>query len=119
MTLIPRQSIADRLGSCSSICNESQDRPCCRLGVDLRATADGLRRSPHRLGAVKPQDVQPIFESLDTGLDIVDGAFAVVAATVTEVRGACGIPHRRPCSVDTNRISVLHQGLETRMIKVF
>jgi hypothetical protein len=118
MTLIPRQSIAGRLGSCSSICNESQDRPCCRLEVGLRATTDGLRGSPHRLGAVKAQNIQPIFEGLDTGLDIIYGAFAVVAATVTEVWGACCVPYRRPCSVDTNRISILHQGLETRMISV-
>jgi hypothetical protein len=83
---------------------------------NLRATAKGLGRSPDRFGAIIAHDVKPVFVSLDTGLDIVHGAFAVIAATVTEVRGARRVPHWRKCAIDTKRISILHQILEMRVI---
>ena len=83
---------------------------------DLRATAKGLRRSPDRFGTVIAHDVKPVFVSLDTGLDIVHGALAIIAATVTKVRGARRVPHWRKCAIDTKRISILHQILEMPVI---
>ena len=79
---------------------------------DLLPTAKGLGRSPHGLRAVKAHNVESVFEGLDTGLDIVHGALAIVAATVTEVWGARSVPHRRPCTIDTKRISILLQELK-------
>lgn len=95
----------------------SQGESCWRFEGDLRATAERLGRSPYRLGAVKAQDVEPLFESLYARPNIVQGSIAVITATVTEVWRACCVPHRRPCSVHTNRISILHQISDMRMIK--
>jgi len=83
---------------------------------DLRAAAEGLRRSPHRLGAVKAHDVEPVFESLHTGLDMVHCALAVVATTVTKVRSARRVPHWRKCAIDTKRISILLHELEAQVM---
>jgi hypothetical protein len=73
-----------------------------------RATTESLGCGPHRLRAVKAQDVESVFEGLDTGLYIPHLPLAVVATTVTEVRGTLCVPHRRPCRIDTNRVSILH-----------
>jgi hypothetical protein len=75
---------------------------------DLRATTESLGCGPHGLGAVIAQDVESIFEGLDTGLNIPHPPLAVVATTVTKVRGTLCMPYRRPCRIDTNRVSILH-----------
>lgn len=80
-------------------------------GVPICATAECLGRGPHRLGAVKAQNVEPVFEGLDTGPDIIQGALAVIATTVTEVQSTHCVPHRRKCGVDTNKISIIKNNI--------
>jgi len=95
--------------------SESHSSPLDASGcrVPVRAATESLGCGPHRLSAVKAQDVESVFECLDAGLNIPHLPLTVVATTVTEVRGTLCIPHRRPCCIDTNRISILQNNISS------